>query len=352
MMRAHGEYKAPGGKLAVVDFDDRDGVITSFQLSGDFFLDPEETLDIIDASIEGLPSRLTARAYAEVIESALPDDAHLLGVTPLGIGIAIRRAGSDAARWRDLDWQVVRTPPLAPVMNVALDEVLLQEVAEGNRGPTMRMWEWDADAVIIGSFQSVANEVDVEQAQRCDTTVIRRISGGGAMYMQPQASISYSLYLPVSFVEGMSFEASYAFLDEWVLEALASLGIDAWYQPLNDITSPGGKIGGAAQKRLASGAVLHHATLAYDMDAERLTRILRVGREKLSDKGTTSAAKRVDPLRSQTRLPRSDIIDHLERVFLQRHGGRTGELTDTEYTRATALVQSKFTSRDWTYRIP
>ncbi|WP_028029671.1 lipoyl protein ligase domain-containing protein [Gemmobacter nectariphilus] len=55
--------------------------------------------------------------------------------------------------------------------------------------------------------------------------------------------------------------------------------------------SPRGKIGGAAQKRLAGNStVLHHVTMAYDMDADKMLRVLRIGREKLSDKGTTSTA--------------------------------------------------------------
>ena len=70
--------------------------------------------------------------------------------------------------------------------------------------------------------------------------------------------------------------------------------------PLNDIASPAGKIAGAAQKRLAGGAVLHHVTMAYDIDADKMLEVLRIGREKMSDKGIKSANKRVDPLRSQT----------------------------------------------------
>ena len=69
----------------------------------------------------------------------------------------------------------------------------------------------------------------------------------------------------------MSFADSYAFLDDWVLVALRSLGIEASYQPLNDITSPSGKIGGAAQKRLGNGRrVLHHVTMSYDMDGDKM----------------------------------------------------------------------------------
>lgn len=348
----HGEYKVPGGKLVVVDYRDHDNTITEFSLSGDFFLEPDETLLDINRAVNGLSVDAGISELEAAITGALDADAVLLGVTPQAIAITTRRAHMDAARWRDLDWAFVRTPALSPVLNVALDEVLLGEVAAGRRPPTMRLWEWDADAVIIGSFQSVRNEIDEEAAAATGTQIIRRISGGGAMYMQPANSLSYSLYVPGDFVEGMSFEASYAFLDEWIIEALHTIGVHATYRPLNDITSPAGKIGGAAQKRLANGTVLHHATLAYDMDGERMTRILRIGREKLSDKGTKSAAKRVDPLRSQTGLSREAIMDHFVTTFEQRHGSTPSTITPEELDRARELVAEKFESADWTHRIP
>lgn len=347
----HGEYKPAGGKLTVADITVSNGLLDAVQLSGDFFLDPDEALFTLGSALRGQPANLSASAYADIVTRAA-EGVTMLGTSPEAVGIAVRRAISGAARWRDLDWEIVRTPKISPELNVALDEVFVTELGSGNRGPTLRLWDWDGDAVVIGSFQSVRNEVDEAAAAQHDTTVIRRISGGGAMYMQPEASITYSIVVPVSFVEGMSFAESYEFLDEWVLEALATIGIDATYEPLNDITSPAGKIGGAAQKRLANGAVLHHVTMAYDMDSERMTKILRIGREKLSDKGTVSAAKRVDPLKSQTGLGRDEIIDHLSNVFSQRHGASPGAITEREWELAERLVREKFTNPDWVHRIP
>ena len=88
-------------------------------------------------------------------------------------------------------------------------------------------------------------------------------------------------------MDGISFADSYAFLDAWVMAALEKLGISAFYVPLNDIATEQGKIGGAAQKRLANGGMLHHVTMSYDIDADKMVEVLRIGKEKLSDKGTT-----------------------------------------------------------------
>ena len=286
------------------------------------------------------------------MRAALPAHATLLGFSPESVAVAIRRSLAQASGWRDYEWQLIHTKAVAPVMQMALDEVLAIEVGEGRRNPTLRIWEWTEPAVVIGSFQSLKNEVDPVQAAKHGFTVVRRISGGGAMFMEAGSVITYSIYAPTDLVQGMTFADSYAFLDEWVLTALKSLGIDAYYQPLNDITSPKGKIGGAAQKRLGSGAVLHHVTMSYDMDGDKMVQVLRIGREKLSDKGITSAAKRVDPLRSQTGLSRDAIIDRMKATFTGLYGAVAGEITEAEYARATELVETKFGTEEWIGRVP
>jgi lipoate-protein ligase A len=348
----HGEFKVPGGKLVVVDLDVVDGRISGFRLAGDFFLEPDEALGAIDAAVNGLLAETDARTFAAAVQAALPADAQLLGFTPESVATAIRRALQKATSWRDYEWQLVHPGPLSPLMHLALDEVLAQEVGDGTRKPTLRIWEWDERAVVIGSFQSVKNEVDPENAEKYGFRVVRRISGGGAMFMDAGSVVTYSIYAPIDLVAGMTFADSYAFFDEWAVQALRSLGVDATYQPLNDIASPAGKIGGAAQKRLGNGGVLHHVTMAYDMDGERMTEVLRIGREKLSDKGTKSAAKRVDPLRSQTGVSRAEIIERMIETFRTQHGLTEGEITAEEYAAAEKLVAEKFGTDEWLYRVP
>jgi len=254
--------------------------------------------------------------------------------------------------WRDHAWHLVHAGPQAPALHMALDEVMLDEVAAGRRPPTLRIWEWAGPAVVMGRFQSLRNEVDAEAAHRHGIEVVRRISGGGAMFIEPGNTITYSITAPLTLVEDMSFEQSYAFMDQWVIEALGGLGIKAWYQPLNDITSSAGKIAGAAQTR-RRGAVLHHVTMAYDIDAVRMLEVLRIGREKLSDKGTTSAVKRVDPLRSQTGLAREAVIEHMIETFRTRHGGLVRDaLGADEMARAQALARDKFGTAGWTALLP
>jgi lipoate-protein ligase A len=347
-----GEYKVPGGKLVRVELDVVDGRLADVRLSGDFFLEPDSALEDMGRALAGMPADATAIELADAITVGLGPHVSMVGFDAQSVGIAVRRAVGAATGWDDHTFDLIGPVVLDPVEHMALDEVLSGEVAEGRRGPLLRFWDWDASVVIIGSFQSVRNEVDMEAAQRYGIRVARRISGGGAMFMEPGNCITYSMVVPSSLVEGLSFEQSYAFLDSWVLDALFDVGVSARYVPLNDIASDKGKIGGAAQKRFVGGSVLHHVTMSYDIDADKMMQVLRIGREKLSDKGIPSANKRVDPMRSQTGMARKDIVASFMDSFRREHRVRESTYTESELGAARALADSKFRSDEWTNRVP
>ncbi|GAB3560289.1 lipoate--protein ligase family protein [Spelaeicoccus albus] len=348
----HGEYKVSGGKLVVIDVEVDNGTLRDVSVSGDFFLEPAAALEAINASLDGLSASSDPETFTDAVRGALPPDAVLTGFSPAAVTVALSRALGQATDWSEYDWQLIHGPVLTTAQNVALDEVLSQQVAAGKRLPTLRLWEWDDRAVVIGSFQSLRNEVNMPEARRHDVEIVRRISGGGAMFMEGGNCITYSLYLPAELVAGLSFVDAYSFLDDWVLAALAEIGVKAWYVPINDITSEHGKIGGAAQKRFGSGTVLHHVTMSYDIDADKMTDVLRVGKEKMSDKGHTSAKKRVDPLRRQTGMSRADIIDVMIATFKNRYGLTTSAITDEELALADERVAAKFAAPEWLERVP
>ncbi|WP_062211681.1 lipoate--protein ligase family protein [Demequina oxidasica] len=352
----HGEYKVPSGKLVVVDVDidgeGDDAALANVVVSGDFFLEPAEAILDIARALEGLPAATSVSALTAAVTRAAGPDAVMVGFTAESVAIAVRRALGHATSWGDHTFDVIHDAPREPFLQMALDEVLSQAVAAGARQPTLRIWEWERNAVVIGSFQSVRNEIDLDGAATHDVTVVRRVSGGGAMFIQPGNTITYSISVPTSLVEGLTFEQSYAFLDDWVLGALREVGINAVYVPLNDIASPAGKIAGAAQKRYAAGAVLHHVTMAYDIDADAMLEVLRIGREKMSDKGTKSANKRVDPLRSQTGMTREAIIDAFLAHFASRYATASSAVTDAELAEAQQLAKDKFSTPEWLGLVP
>jgi lipoate-protein ligase A len=317
------------------------------------------------AALNGTPADLDVPALASRVRAAIPFDA-TLPFSPEAVAAAVRRAVNAPPRerigsftseeidrltagWKSLPWRLLPERELVPALNVAMDEVLTDRVATGEQPPALRFWRWSAPAVIIGRSQSVRNEVEPD-AVKLGVQVIRRLTGGGAMFLQPHGAITYSLYLPEAAVAGLSIRQSYEVCEAWVIRALRQLGVDAHHVPVNDIACSDGKIGGAAQAR-RRGVVLHHTTIAYDMDPGELARVLRIGREKLKERATPSAAKRVSPLVRQTRLPRDAVAAHLFEAFRAMFGGTVGEITTEELRDAERLVAAKYGHADWTNEV-
>jgi lipoate-protein ligase A len=254
-------------------------------------------------------------------------------------------------RLAQLEWDLIPYTPHYAHMHMALDEVLLQRVIAGARRPTIRFWDWIEPALVIGSHQSVMNEVDSKSARELEFTVTRRMSGGGTMLCEPDRTITYSLYVPSTLVSGLSFRNSYAVLDAWAVRSFVALGVPASYREINDIISPRGKIAGAAQARRRD-FVLHHTTIAHSMDTAVLGRVIRVGRERLSDRGTRSADKPVSPLSWFTSARCAEVARHMQLSFAADFNARDSDVTGEEMAAAQELVATKYGTAGWINRLP
>ena len=87
----HGEYKTPGGKLVIVDFEVDGGALADVRITGDFFLYPEDALDDIVRAVEGLPAGSNAQEIAYAVECAVAPSVALVGFSPEAIAFAIER---------------------------------------------------------------------------------------------------------------------------------------------------------------------------------------------------------------------------------------------------------------------
>lgn len=94
----HAEYKVPGGKLVVADLDVTDGRIAGVRISGDFFLEPDSTLDAINQALCGLSASSDEATLTASVERALEGDVQMYGLTPEAVAVVVRRAiDADAA---------------------------------------------------------------------------------------------------------------------------------------------------------------------------------------------------------------------------------------------------------------
>ena len=139
--RHHGEYKVPGGKLVVADFDVVDDALAHVSLSGDFFLEPDEALADINAALTGLPAD----------SSAADSRPRWPRPCPKTRAVRFRADGRGGHRPpRPREGHRLGGPPLEIIgpsvlpipRSVALDEVLDPRVGAGRRNPTLRFWDW------------------------------------------------------------------------------------------------------------------------------------------------------------------------------------------------------------------
>ena len=405
--RLRGVGKQMGGKLAAVTLtlgrgSDSRPFIASCRIDGDFFTEPAPAASQesagdhgpvfrLESAICDLPLPLDPGLALERLDRVMAegDGQRVVGVSPwtmvtaleraLPDGLVIRRQGEsdrlssvpdrpssrqsqpDEAecrrRWSGLELDLIRDRPRQPAMQMAMDQALNDAVAQGRLPPTLRIWNWAAPAVILGRFQSLSREVHVERARSMGFTLVRRCTGGGTMVIQPDRAITYSLYLPLDFVKGADLIDSYRICDYWLVRGLRMLGIQAGWQGMNDIASPRGKMGGAAQRRLPAGSrgpggLLHHTTLSYSVDADLMAQVLNVDPEKFRDKAVTSVRSRVDPIDRQTILSRQSLIDALLDTLpsLVADLHISSPAPEVEQ-RASTLARQRYGREEWTAQI-
>jgi lipoate-protein ligase A len=247
-------------------------------------------------------------------------------------------------------WRVVdERDPRPEAVHHGIDAELLDRVGRGVAPPTLRFWGREERAVLIGRFQAYADEVATDYVEREGVTVVRRATGGGAVYVQPDGVLTYSLAAPRAALPDDVGE-SFAVCNEWAAAVLREAGVDAEHDPLNDIAGPDGKIAGAAQLR-TEGAVLHHAVLSHTLDAAEMVRALRIGADKLSDKAVASAERAVAPIGEHVDATPGEVTDALREGFVARFGGTAGSLTDAEVAGGRERARERFGTEAWTRRL-
>ncbi|MDI3270086.1 MAG: lipoate--protein ligase, partial [Bacillota bacterium] len=171
-----------------------------------------------------------------------------------------------------------------PALNLAIEEYLLRQL----RSDEDYLFFYNNDpSVIIGRNQNAWEEIDEVFCRAEGIQVVRRLSGGGAVYTD-RGNLSFSF---ITRDDGQSF-MNFKKFTEPVVEALRTLGVPAELTGRNDIQVGERKISGNAQYA-AGGRLMTHGTLLLSVDLERMTRALQPRAEKFQSKSTKSVRARV-----------------------------------------------------------
>jgi lipoate-protein ligase A len=179
--------------------------------------------------------------------------------------------------------QAYRNDSTDPQFNLRLEENIFN--AYHSDEDFFMLWRNDS-SVIIGNNQVIENEVDLAFAQEHGIQIVRRITGGGAVY-HDLGNVNYT------YIGNKANEfGNFLVFAQPVIAFLRSLGVDARHIGKNDIGISDRKISGNAQC-VKGQYILHHGTLMFDVDVDVLERVLTPDPAKLQSKGIRSVRSRV-----------------------------------------------------------
>lgn len=161
-----------------------------------------------------------------------------------------------------------------PRLNIDREARYMKTVEE----PSFRVWR-SSDSVVLGKFLDAGCEVHLARARELDIPVLRRKSGGGAVY-HDLGNLNYSIYFPGNLASIGPVENSLRVLSFPIIKVLEHYRIPWSWRPPNNICVNGLKISGSAQAR-SGERFIHHGTLLVSTKLDRLNSLLkRNGRSK------------------------------------------------------------------------
>ncbi len=246
------------------------------------------------------------------------------------------------------EWRLIPLRIDDAFTSMAIDEALLKLNAEDKSPNTIRFWRWQPSTVSIGCFQSVEREVDLGVAKRYGVDVVRRITGGGAVFHDHGGELTYSVVCKQGDVPDDIIE-SYRLICSGLARGLGRLGLRAEFKPVNDVQVNGKKISGSAQTR-RWGSVLQHGTVLISPDVRQMFELLKVSPEKISDKFIASVYERVTTIERE--IGRKPTFEEVREAILTGFEDslnvklNKGELTSEELDLAKKL-RPKYASDEW-----
>ena len=235
----------------------------------------------------------------------------------------------------------IRNVHTAPYYNMAFDEYCLEQLRIDE--PVFYLWQ-NRPSVIMGANQEVHTEVNLSYLKENNITLARRVTGGGAVY-HDLGNLNYTIV-----GRSDNLQQDYPEYTRYMLQALQQLGIPATLSGRNDILVEGRKVSGFA-KRVCKERLMIHGTLMFDVDLEKLTKVLCPPATKLQSKGIASVRSRVANLREY--LPEIPDIKtfkhHLEKILSNNYTDQEYELTEQDIQQIQQLAQDKFAQWEWIY---
>ena len=230
-----------------------------------------------------------------------------------------------------------------PTLNLAMEEYVLKNMPKDD---SYFLFYVNRPSIIIGKNQNTIEEVNQPYIDEHGIDVVRRISGGGAVY-HDTGNLNFSF---VTDDDGNSFH-NFKKFTEPIVEALQSLGVDADMSGRNDIQVGSAKISGNAMVKVKD-RMFSHGTLMLNSELNEVQNALKVNPAKIKSKGIKSVRSRVANISEFLDEPLD--IDRFKEIILKTIFGEATQveeyiLTDDDWKKIEQLSNEKYRTWEWNY---
>ena len=249
-------------------------------------------------------------------------------------------------------WRLIIDNAKDAYKNMAVDRAILTANSEKKVLPTVRFYQWSPPAISIGYFQSLKDEIDINECEKQNVDYVRRITGGGAVFHEDE--LTYSIIIPESHSSiPENILDSYSRICRALIFGLENIGVKSRYRPINDIVVKDRKISGNAQTRKKK-TVLQHGTVLMDVNVERMFSLLKVPNEKRIDKMIANVKESVTSIKNEVgyQISFKDLSEAMAKGFEKEFNVEfeDDKLTDYEKKLASDFEKNCFSKKSWIYK--
>ena len=227
-----------------------------------------------------------------------------------------------------------------PTLNLAIEECFLREYKE----EVFMLWQND-NTIVVGKNQNTLAEINLDYVKTNGIRVVRRITGGGAVY-HDMGNLNFTY---ITSCDG-EWESDFSRFATPVISALSKLGVKAEVSGRNDIVAEGRKFSGNAQT-VVGGRLLHHGTILFNADVSVLSEALTPDPEKIQSKGIKSVSSRVVNLSEllPDGIDAKKLTSAISEEARALYGALEYKLSEAELSRAERLADEKYRTWEWNF---